>query len=66
MSTVKEAVKRIQRAGVANTRIVPMLGSQRVKIEALLDGSWVTVAKDLDQKIAEDIIRQSTSRVILG
>lgn len=63
---VQEAVQKIREHGIGNTRITPISGSDKVKIEVKSNSHWVTVLKDITQPMAEDVMRQASSRVILG
>lgn len=66
MANYKDAVNRIREAGSGNTRISPIPNSRKVKVEIKVNNSWVTVLRDLDQTIAEDVLRQATNKVLLG
>jgi len=68
---VNEATAKIKAAGSSNVRAVPMPGqnvhSGTYQIEVKQsDGHWVVIAECPNKKIAEDIISQATSSVILG
>jgi hypothetical protein len=65
MSRFSEAVKKVREVGASNARIVPTQG-RKFKVEILSNGSWVTVLRDLEHPIAEDVIRQATNKVLLG
>lgn len=64
MTTFREAIEKIRDA--KETRIVPLTGSDKVKLEILTPGGWVTVWRDVSKNIAEDMIRQSRNRILLG
>lgn len=61
-----EIVERIKKAGINNTRISQDQSTGKARIEILTNSGWVTIRKDLTQSMAEDIVRQASSRVILG
>jgi len=67
---VQEAVQRIRRAGLTNTRIVPMPGNNPLdgdhQIEVHEGNQWSTVLMGVKKNIAEAIISQAASKVILG
>jgi hypothetical protein len=66
MSNYKKAIDRIREVGINNARISPVPNSRKTKIEIKVNNNWVTVLRDLDQTIAEDVLRQATNKVILG
>lgn len=67
---LNEAITRIKAAGPCNVRSVPMAGqdviSGRYQIEIRESGTWSIVLEGTTRSMAEDIIRQSTNKVILG
>lgn len=63
---ITEAVNKIKAAGKQNTRIAPMTGSDKYKIEVNIGQGWAIVVKDVTRQMAEDIIRQADNKVILG
>lgn len=65
MATVKEAVEKIRQVGVDNARIT-QLGNGKAKIEVKTKAGWVSVLSNINSRIAEDILRQATNKVILG
>jgi hypothetical protein len=64
MSQFRNAVQQIRES--EGSRIVNLPNSGKVKIEVLRGGEWVTVLRELERPIAEDVIRQASNRVILG
>jgi hypothetical protein len=48
-----------------STRITPIPGSKKVNLQIKTKSGWATILTT-DQSIAEDTIRQATSRVICG
>jgi hypothetical protein len=65
MESLKEVISRIQHAGTDKVRTIPS-GPTKVFIEIFEDGKWTRVLKELDRSIAEDVIKQATSKLILG
>ncbi len=67
---LNEAINKIKQVGSLNTRIVPMKGQSVVdgdhQIEILESGSWRAIVSGIKRRTAEDIVSQSTSRLILG
>lgn len=64
---VSEAIQKIKSS--SNTRIVPMPGNNiqgSHQIEILESGSWNVVVSGITLRMAEDMVRQATNRVILG
>ena len=65
-----ETVNRIKKAGPTNVRAVPMPGQHihegKYQVEVNEGGMWVVVAESIPQSTANDLIRQSTNRVICG
>lgn len=65
-----ETVNRIKKAGQTNVRSVPMAGQPVTgglyQIEIKESAGWTVVAEGLPQTTAQDLIRQATSKVILG
>ncbi len=69
MINVQETIQAIKQAGAARARAVPMLGHNldgQHQIEIMEGGTWSIIAQGLSKKMAEDLIRQSLNRVILG
>ena len=62
--TIKEAVERIKQAG-NNVRITPT-EDKKCKIEVNTGSGWATLLKDLNRNMAEDVIRQSKDKLLLG
>lgn len=63
---LKEAIQKIRDAGLENTRI-SVQPNGKAKIEIKKGNNWVTVMKDIqNMRIAEDIMRQASSRLLLG
>jgi len=65
MATVKEAVEKIRQVGLDNARII-QLGNDKAKIEIKTKAGWVSVLSSVNSGIAEDILRQATSKMLLG
>jgi|APFre7841882654_1041346.scaffolds.fasta_scaffold156373_2 hypothetical protein len=65
MATIREAVEKIKSVGVENTRITPTTPG-KCKIEIKQNNAWVTILEDVNIKSADDIIRQASSRLLLG
>jgi hypothetical protein len=64
---MKEIIKQIKQAGADNTRISPdPVDKTKTKIEIRTNNGWVTIKRGIPKGLAEDIIRQASSRVILG
>jgi len=67
---VNEAIQQIKRAGASCARAVPMpnqnVNSGDYQIEIKANEIWSPIVTGVSKKIAEDIINQSTNRVILG
>lgn len=65
-----ETVNRIKKAGATNVRMTPMSGQSSIdglyQIEIREGSTWSTIAEGLPQSTAGDLIKQATSRVILG
>lgn len=67
---LNEAIQRIKAAGTNNVRVVPMTGQHCIngqfQIEVKENSGWVPIATGLYKSVAEDIIKQATSKLILG
>lgn len=69
MVNVSEAIQKIKSVKPANVRIVPMIGEGvdgNQQIEICVNGTWQTVVAGIKRPMAEDLIRQTTNRVLLG
>ena len=67
---LQEAIQQVKKAGPTRVRCTPMPG-QNVNtgnycVAINEGGTWRTVIDGLPKSTAEDIIRQATSRVLLG
>ena len=62
---MQNAIQQIKQAGPENTKITPT-ENNLVKIQIKTPTGWVTIANNLKQNLAEDMIRQSTNRLLLG
>jgi len=61
--TIKEAAEQIQKA--KNTRITT--SGDTCQIEIQTDAGWAALPlKNLNRKMAEDIIKQADSKLLLG
>jgi len=60
--SLQDVIERIRKA--EEVKITPK--GTKVVIEIKTTAGWVTVIKDLERPMAEDIIRQANNRVILG
>lgn len=65
MSMIKEAVAQMKQVGEENIRKVPT-SEGKIDIQIQKGGHWLTVLKNLNPAIADDVIRQASNRVILG
>ena len=63
-NTIKEVVERIKKVGVENTRIIPK--GNTVQIQVKVGNDWLMIMENVAPGSADDIIRQASSRVILG
>jgi hypothetical protein len=70
MQDMSEAVAKIKSAGVSKVRSVPMLGSSALdgpyQVEVLVNGSWLPVIGGVSKIIADGLIAQAMSNVLLG
>ena len=66
MPNLSKIIETIKKAGPNNTRITPIPGTDKFMIEINLGSGWASVMKGLKQQMAEDIVRQASSRIILG
>jgi len=64
--SLKTTINKIKSIGVENTRIVPTDDSQKYILEIREDGTWKKILKPMSKPMLEDVIRQSTNKVILG
>ena len=64
-NTIKEVVERIKKVGVENVRKTPAQGGM-VQIQIKVGENWLTIMENVAPGSADDIIRQASSRVILG
>ncbi len=62
---LQEAITEVRSSGVQNTRITPIAGTKKSKIEVNKNGQWTEVLQ-IDSILAEDVIKQATNRVICG
>jgi hypothetical protein len=61
--TIKEAAEQIKKA--KNTRITPSGNTYLIEIQT--DAGWAALPlKNLNRKMAEDIIRQADNKLLLG
>ena len=65
MSLLKEAIQKIQEAGESNVRIIS-LDAKKSKIEVRGSEGWKTIIPEIDTILAEDVLRQAKSRLIIG
>tara|TARA_R110000868_G_scaffold45841_13_gene151839 strand:- start:1054 stop:1269 length:216 start_codon:yes stop_codon:yes gene_type:complete len=67
---INETIKNIKAAGSSNVRSVPMEGanvqSGKYQIEIKDNGNWVPIAECPNKKMADDIISQAVTNLILG
>lgn len=66
---LNEAKASIKRAGILNVRVVPMKGQPfdgDHQIDVRSSGDWITVASGLTKSMGESLVREATSRVIMG
>lgn len=69
MVNMNETIQQIKRVGATNVRAVPMPGrsiNEDHQIEIREGGTWHPIVTGLTKKMAEDLIGQSTNKVILG
>lgn len=63
MARLTDIINRIKKSG--KHRIVNS-SKDKVNIEIEENGKWVIVTNNVTQTMAEDIIRQSSNKVLLG
>jgi hypothetical protein len=67
---INEAIQKIKQAGSACVRAVPMPNQNVLtgdyQIEIKTGDIWSPIVIGVSKKIAEDIITQATSRLLLG
>jgi hypothetical protein len=65
MSDFRNAVAKIKKVGVENTRISPEINGKCI-LEIKEDGEWTTILKPMKKTMLEDVISQASNKVILG
>jgi hypothetical protein len=69
-ANLNEAVQKIKKVGLSNTRVVPMSGQSSLdgkqQIEICEGGNWHPVVTGLTPQMAANLLAQASNRVILG
>ena len=65
MKNLQEALLKIREVGLKNTRIMPLPNTKRARIQIRDRSGWVTVLI-VNNNIAEDVLNQAKSNLILG
>ena len=64
--TIRETTEKVRTAGPGNSRIVPE-SDGKYRIEVNVNGTWTPTMTGISNRaIAEDILRQADSKVLLG
>jgi len=67
---LNEAIQKMRKVGPCNIRTLPMPGQNihtgQYRIEIREGLSWVCIVEGLPKATADDLIRQSTNRVLYG
>jgi hypothetical protein len=66
---ISEAIRAVKKAGASKVRAIPMEGQNvhtgNYRIEIVESGTWMIVAEGMPKAVAEGIIAQATSNVLL-
>lgn len=62
---LKEAIAKIQKAGVGNTRIIPSDDGKFI-LEINEGGQWKKILKPMSKVMLEDAVKQASNKVIMG
>jgi len=61
-----EIIDMIKAVGLSNTRIVETASKDMVVIEVYKGNGWKAITKSMMKCVAEDLVKQASSKLLLG